>query len=64
MNINVGGLDRAVRIAVGVALIALTLAGTIGAWGWIGVLPLATGLFKTCPAYSIFGFSTCPRRST
>ena len=64
MNINVGGLDRAVRIAVGVALIALTLAGTIGAWGWIGVLPLATGLFKTCPAYSIFGFSTCPRRGT
>lgn len=59
MNINVGGLDRAIRIIVGLALIALTLTGTIGAWGWIGVLPLATGLFRTCPAYSIFGFSTC-----
>jgi len=60
MKTNVGGLDRAIRIIVGIALIALTLAGTIGAWGWIGVVPLATGLFRTCPLYSIFGFNTCP----
>ena len=60
MKINVGGLDRAIRIIVGIALIALTLAGTIGAWGWIGVVPLATGLFRTCPLYSVFGFNTCP----
>lgn len=60
MKVNVGGLDRAVRIIVGLVLIGLTLNHTIGVWGWIGVVPLATGLFKTCPIYAIFGFSTCP----
>ena len=60
MKVNVGGLDRALRIIVGLVLIGLTLSHTIGVWGWIGVVPLATGLFKTCPLYSIFGFSTCP----
>lgn len=59
MTVNVGGLDRAIRVIVGLALIGLTLAGTIGVWGWIGVVPLATGLLKTCPLYSIFGFKTC-----
>lgn len=59
MKVNVGGLDRALRIIVGLALIVMAVTGTIGAWGWIGVLPLATGLMKTCPMYSIFGFSTC-----
>ena len=48
---NVGGIDRALRLIVGVALIAATLMGVIGSWGWIGVLPLATGLFASCPAY-------------
>jgi len=57
---NVGGLDRGARIVGGIVLIALTLTGTIGAWGWIGLLPLATGALGTCPAYSIFGLSTCP----
>ncbi len=60
MKVNVGGLDRAIRVVVGIALIALALTGTIGAWGWIGVVPLATGLLKTCPLYLIFGFNTCP----
>jgi hypothetical protein len=60
MNVNVGTIDRVVRIVAGVVLIALTVAGTIGAWGWIGVLPLATGLFRVCPAYSLLGISTCP----
>ena len=57
---NVGGIDRALRLIVGVALIAATLMGVIGSWGWIGVLPLATGLFSSCPAYKIIGFSSCP----
>jgi hypothetical protein len=48
---------------VGLVLIALTLTGAIGAWGWIGVLPLATGLIGFCPAYSLFGFSTCPTKT-
>jgi hypothetical protein len=59
MKANVGGIDRVLRIVLGVALIALTLADTIGAWGWIGVLPLATGLIKVCPLYSLLGTSTC-----
>lgn len=60
MKANVGGIDRVLRIVVGLVLIGLTLAGTIGVWGWIGVLLLATGIFRTCPAYSLLGFSTCP----
>ncbi|GAA4408868.1 YgaP family membrane protein [Quisquiliibacterium transsilvanicum] len=59
MKTNVGGLDRMLRIAVGVVLIALALTGTIGAWGWIGIVPLLTGLFRSCPLYSIFGWNTC-----
>lgn len=59
MNINVGTADRAVRIIVGVLLVALTLSGQIGPWGWIGVLPILTGLFRICPAYSLLGMNTC-----
>ena len=62
MSANVGGLDRILRIVAGVILIALTLMGTIGAWGWIGIVPLATGLLGTCPLYSILGLSTCPMK--
>ncbi|WP_249938038.1 DUF2892 domain-containing protein [Variovorax sp. 3P27G3] len=59
---NVGTLDRAVRIGAGVLLVALAAMGTIGAWGYIGVVPLLTGIAGTCPAYSLFGLSTCARR--
>ena len=62
MKTNEGTLDRAVRILAGLVLIALTLTGTIGAWGWIGVVPLATGTFRFCPAYLPFGLSTCPMK--
>ncbi|HSH30015.1 MAG: hypothetical protein CMN57_00720 [Gammaproteobacteria bacterium] len=58
MKINEGGLDRGIRIIVGLALIGLTLAGTIGVWGWIGVLPLVTGLVGWCPGYSLLGISS------
>jgi hypothetical protein len=57
---NVGGVDRAARMAVGVLLIALTLLGVIGVWGWIGVVPLATGLLQFCPLYKVIGLNTCP----
>lgn len=60
---NVGGLDRLLRIVAGLALIGLTLAGVIGVWGWIGVVPLATGLLRTCPAYALIGVNTCPMKS-
>lgn len=60
MKINVGTIDRTLRIVVGLALIGATMAGMIGVWGWIGVVPLLTGIFKFCPAYAILGMSTCP----
>lgn len=59
MVANVGGLDRIVRISVGIALIAGAATGVIGAWGWLGVVPLATGVLRFCPAYLPFGFRTC-----
>jgi hypothetical protein len=59
---NVGGIDRIGRVVIGLVLIALTLIGTIGAWGWIGLVPLATGLLGTCPLYSVLGLSTCPTK--
>ncbi|MFC0666745.1 DUF2892 domain-containing protein [Azotobacter chroococcum] len=59
MKPNVGSLDRALRIAVGLLLIGLSLAGVIGPWGWIGLLPLATALLRTCPAYTVMGITTC-----
>jgi hypothetical protein len=59
MKANVGGIDRMARIGAGVLLVGLTLAGVIGPWGWIGVVPMATGLSGWCPAYLPFGISTC-----
>lgn len=59
MNANIGTLDRTLRIIAGAALIAATLAGFIGLWGWIGVVPLATGALRFCPLYRLLGFSTC-----
>ncbi|MBU6437401.1 MAG: DUF2892 domain-containing protein [Betaproteobacteria bacterium] len=59
MTRNVGSIDRGIRIAAGLVLIGLTVAGTIGIWGWIGIVPLATGLAGWCPAYLPFGLSTC-----
>jgi Protein of unknown function (DUF2892) len=61
MQANVGGLDRIARIAVGATLIALAATGTVGPWGWIGAVPVFTGLFRWCPAYLPFGLSTCKR---
>ena len=62
MKSNVGGIDRILRIAAGAALIGATLAGVIGPWGWVGVVPLATGLFNFCPLYTVLGFSSCPMK--
>ncbi len=63
MKANEGTLDRAVRIIAGLALIALAYTGTIGMWGYIGVVPLITGILGLCPAYAIFGISTCPLKN-
>jgi len=61
MKFNVGGIDRILRIVVGLALIGVAVSG-VSVWGWVGVVPLVTGLFKFCPAYAIFGMSTCPMK--
>jgi hypothetical protein len=59
MNNNVGNIDRVIRIVAGSALIALTLTGIIGPWGWIGVVPVLTALFGFCPAYRLLGINSC-----
>lgn len=62
---NVGTVDRAVRIIAGVVLLALFWFYPAAPWrmfALIGIVPLFTGLFGTCPLYSIFGLSTCPMK--
>lgn len=59
MKSNVGGIDRILRIVVGLVLIGLTLNGNIGVWGWLGVVPLATGVIGWCPPYALFGWNSC-----
>lgn len=60
MFANVGTLDRLLRILLGVGLIALVFVGPKTPWGWVGAVPLLTGLIGFCPAYRLFGLSTCP----
>ncbi|MFN7087467.1 MAG: DUF2892 domain-containing protein [Burkholderiales bacterium] len=61
MKTNVGGLDRAVRIIAGIIILSLifVLEGNARWWGLIGLIPLLTGLARWCPAYTLFGMSTC-----
>ena len=60
MKANIGTIDRTARIVVGLVLIGLAFSGTIGVWGYVGVVLLLTGFVRVCPAYSILGVSTCP----
>ena len=64
MKTNVGGIDRILRTVIGLALIALTLTGTIGVWGWIGVVPLLTAALGFCPLDTVLRFSSCPMKKT
>ena len=59
MKPNVGTIDRTIRILVGLGAIGVTVTGMIGVWGWLGIIPLATGVFRFCPAYLPFGISSC-----
>ena len=61
MKANVGGIDKILRIVVGLALIAWAILGG-PVWAWIGVVPLATGLLGWCPAYTLLGIKTCPMK--
>jgi membrane-associated protease RseP (regulator of RpoE activity) len=62
MKSNVGGMDKLLRIVAGLVLIVLAATGMVGVWGWIGVVPLVTGLFNFCPVYSLLGMNTCPMK--
>lgn len=59
MKTNEGGIDRGLRVVAGLALIAAAATGTVGLWGWIGIVPLATGLVGWCPVYTMLGINTC-----
>lgn len=61
-KLNVGGIDRVLRIVLGLVLVALVFVGPKTPLGWIGVVPLLTGLMRTCPLYTLIGLNTCPRR--
>jgi hypothetical protein len=66
MAANVGGIDRVIRIVVGIALLSFffVLEGNARYLGLIGLVMLATGVFRFCPAYTLFGLSTCPMKKT
>jgi hypothetical protein len=64
MSSNVGGLDRIIRIVLGLVLIGLAATGTVGWWGWLGIVPLATGAIGWCPPYSLLGINTCSVKKT
>jgi hypothetical protein len=55
-------MDKIARIVIGVALVVLAAMGQIGVWGYIGIVPILTGLFNFCPAYSLLGMNTCSIR--
>ena len=59
MKPNVGTVDRVIRAVLGIVLIALALTGTIGWWGWLGVVPLLTAAIGWCPPYAMLGINTC-----
>jgi len=56
---NVGNIERLIRILFGIGLIAIVFVGPKTVWGWIGVVPLLTGLVGWCPPYQLLGFNTC-----
>ncbi len=64
MKSNIGGIDRILRIVLGLVLIGLTLNGSIGVWGWLGLIPLATAAIGFCPLYTVIGISSCPMKKT
>jgi hypothetical protein len=60
---NIGGIDKTLRIIIGVVLIALVFIGPKTAWGWIGLVPLLTGFINFCPLYRVFGLNSCRLKS-
>lgn len=62
LPVNEHMVERVARVAAGLTLIGLAWQGTIGVWGYLGAIPLLTGLIGSCPVYTILGISTCPYR--
>ena len=60
MKINEGAIDRSLRVIAGLVLIGLAATGTVGLWGYIGIVPLVTGTVGMCPIYSLLGINSCP----
>jgi len=54
-----GGIDRLARLIIGALLIVLAVTGTIGVWGWVGIILVATAFLNFCPIYRIIGIKTC-----
>jgi hypothetical protein len=59
MKKNIGSLERVIRIVAGIAILCLAFAGPKSPWAYLGIVPFSTGLIGWCPAYAVFGFSTC-----
>jgi hypothetical protein len=64
MTQNIGNIERIIRIVGGLVLIVLAATSTVGVWGWLGLVPLATGLVGWCPPYSLLGINTCKNKNT
>jgi len=62
LPINEHPMERAIRVLVGLVVLSLVFVGPKTPWGWLGLIPLATGLIGSCPLYTVFGFSTCPKK--
>ncbi len=60
LPINEHPIERALRVALGLGLIAVVFTGPQTPLGWLGIVPLLTGLVGSCPLYTVLGFSTCP----
>ena len=61
---NEATLERVIRVIAGIGLLSLVFVGPQTPWGWIGVVPLLTGLIGSCPLYTLLGVSTCPMKET
>lgn len=59
LTTNIGTADRVLRIVLGLLLVGLAAAGTIGPWGWLGMIFIGTAFLKFCPIYRVLGFKTC-----
>lgn len=63
MQTNIGNVERGIRVVGGLVLVALAATGTVGWWGWLGLVPMATGLTGWCPPYALLGINTCKVKS-